>query len=193
MGRSQGSRRWADGKGPRAKQDSKPIASQLAGFEAVVACPQQGQPPPAARRGARAELNGQSTSRGSIASSAARWARSGSSPSRRVWGQARGTCGQDGGHRTQAKWSVAAAAAGRTAAGGSDQPDRRGLAHYADRRRRVRAMLQRPGGGCRGQPAGGGQAPLPSQGQAWCRRPTTSSSWSDDPEVGGAACRAWRA
>lgn len=43
---------------------------------------------------------------------------------------------------------------GRCAARGSDQSDRRGLAHHAGGRRRVRAVLQCPGGGGGGQPSG---------------------------------------
>jgi Winged helix-turn helix len=113
----------------------------------------------------------------------------------------------------------------RSAADGSDQPDRRRVTHHAPAPgacpepapsegrgqafagagsggRWVRSVLQRPGGRGGGQPAGGGHRPPPpdhvrslprakacpgrdpgaggrlSLGQAWCRRPMTSSSLS---------------
>ena len=59
--------------------------------------------------------------------------------------------------RQEARRSGAAAAGGGAAADRSGQSDGRGIADHAGGRRRVRAVLQRPGGGGSGQPAGGGR------------------------------------
>ena len=59
--------------------------------------------------------------------------------------------------RQEAPRPRAAAAGGGPAADRSSQPDGRGIAHHAGGGRRVRAVLQRPGGGGRRQPAGGGR------------------------------------
>ena len=63
----------------------------------------------------------------------------------------------DSGDRQEAQWPRAAAAGRCATAERSDQSDRRGKPDHAGGRRRFRAVLQRAGGGDRGQPAGGGR------------------------------------
>jgi transposase len=74
----------------------------------------------------------------------------------RVPGEARSAGGEARGHGQKARRQAATAAGGGSIANRPGESDRRRIPYYACGRWRVRAVLQRPGGSGRGQPAGGG-------------------------------------
>ena len=104
-------------------------------------------------------------------------------------GQACGARRQGCGDRPEAPGQAAPAAGRGSPADRPDQSDRRAIAHHAGGGRRLRAVLQRPGGGRRGQPAGGrGRRRPGAQRQAaaradagQARRPARGSGPARDP------------
>ena len=68
--------------------------------------------------------------------------------------QARGAAGEGGGEREKAPRQASRPSGRGAAPQRPDQPDRRGVAHHAGGRRRLRSMLQRPGRGGGGKSAG---------------------------------------
>src|SRR5271166_1071934 len=84
--------------------------------------------------------------------------------------QARGAAGEGRGEREKARRQASRTPGRGAAPQRPDQPDRRGVAHHAGGRRRLRPMLQRPGRRGGGKPAGGGERREPgAQRQAATR------------------------